>query len=396
MRVGVIASMKKGLEHFIFRELVFLEREGLAVSLFPTKYGPGLYDAQSSWELFRWRPAVVLALQLWYLLSAPVRYLRLLYEAAATGSVVDFMLAWYFSQRMQDVDVIYATFGDHKLFVGYFCKRILGTPLAVTLHAYELYSNPNPRLFRRALTACDQIITVTAHNRELLRDRFGIPSSRVELIPYSVDMQEYRPEGKFTILIAGFFVERKGHEVLFRAVKKLAQKDMEVWVVGGEGAEGNTVDVRALAVRLDLEDQVAFFGKLKGPALKALYRACDVFCLPCRTDSNGVAEGFPLVLVEAMAMGKPVITTRHVEIPRIIPEILVEENDVDGLAEAILRVYRSPALRARLGEQNRKLAVQTFSPKNASRTAQVLLELGSGVPASGTNSGAAFASRPAG
>ena len=76
-----------------------------------------------------------------------------------------------------------------------------------------------------------------------------------------------------------------------------------------------------------------------------------------------------------MAFGLPVITTRHVEIPRIVPEIVVDENDVDGLAQAILQVYESKALRQRLGGQNRKIAEKLFSLRNAERTARILYDL---------------------
>jgi glycosyltransferase involved in cell wall biosynthesis len=128
---------------------------------------------------------------------------------------------------------------------------------------------------------------------------------------------------------------------------------------------------------------VAFFGKIGGNALKAVYRACDVFCLPCRTDSQGLAEGFPTVIAEAMAFGKPVISTRHVEIPRILDEIVVDENDVHGLAEAIWQVYRSEPLRRRLGEKNRRIAEQTFSTRNARKTAGILRKLAEQYQASG-------------
>jgi colanic acid/amylovoran biosynthesis glycosyltransferase len=126
---------------------------------------------------------------------------------------------------------------------------------------------------------------------------------------------------------------------------------------------------------MGLESRVVFWGELNGNALKAVYRVCDVFCLPCRKTSMGVSEGFPTVLMEAMAFGKPVVTTRHVEIPRLIPEILVEENDVHGLAEAILKLYRSQPLRERLGRQNREIAQAKFSLRNTERTVQLLCEL---------------------
>lgn len=377
MHIGVFASMKKGLEHFIYREIQILAAQGHTIHLFPTKYGHGLYSAQPDWHLYRWHLLTILLYQPFFFLRAPMRYLKLLWEALTMGAVVDFALAWYLSRFMAQVDVLYATFGDRKFFVGYFCKQILNKPLAVTIHAYELYQNPNPRLFRHALAACDQIITPTEFNRDYLATHYNVAPSRVEIVRYSVDIEDYRPARKFVILIVGFFVERKGHDILFKAIKQLAQDDIEVWVVGDEGAE-EPVDVRGLATQIGVTAQVAFFGKLSGNALKAMYQACDVFCLPCRTEGNGVAEGFPNVLIEAMAFGKPVITTRHVEIPRIIKEVLVDENDVDGLAQAILQVYRSSSLRERLGQQNRQLAENLFSPRNGARTAAILHNLAFG------------------
>lgn len=378
MHVGAIATMKCGFEHFVYRELQILSASGIRISVFPTKFKEGLYQAPPNWTVCRWRVVPLVLAQLWSLLRRPARYLELLREALLTGALPDFALAWYFTRHMKSVDLIYSTFGDHKLFVGYFCKRILGKPLVVTIHAYELDPslNPNPAMFTRALAACDQIITVTEYNKELLVARHGVDPNRIEVVRINVDTADYDPARKFIVLIVAFFVERKGHEVLFRAIRELNRTDIEIWVVGDEGGFAMaSVDVPRLAKELGVDSQVAFFGALSGTALKAVYRACDVFCLPCRTDSTGGTEGFPTVLAEAMAFGKPVITTRHVEIPRIVKELLVDENDVHGLAKAIEQACASATLRQRLGQANRELAEKLFSTRNAGRTAELMSAL---------------------
>ncbi len=371
IHIGVIASMKRGLEHFVYREMMMFEEEGAAISVFTTKYQPGSYNPRDHWRLYRCSALWVLLWQPVFLLSSPRKYLRLLLHAIRMSAVTDFLIGWYYSRSMRAVDLIYATFGDRKLYVGYFCKQILGKPLVATVHAYELYANPNPRLFAPALQVCDRIVMVTEYNRELLCREYGVDPSKVDLVRFSVPLDEFRPAEKFVVLIVAFFAERKGHDVLFRAVKKLNDENIEIWVVGDEGPEQPTVDVKGLADELGMESQVAFFGKLSGTALSAVYQACDVFCLPCRTDSHGIAEGFPTVIMEAMAFGKPIITTRHVEIPRVLDEILVDENDVDGLAEAIDRVRRSARLCRELGRQNRELAEHVFAPRNTAQKVRI-------------------------
>lgn len=372
MRVAAIANMRAGLERFVFRELQYFSAAGFSIQLFPTHFGPGLYHPEPDWRVTRWSVPRVLLRQFGWILQRPKLYWRTFKEAWHYKSLVEFLLAWYFARSMQDADVIYATFGDRKLFIGHFCKIILQKPLVVTVHAYELYSNPNPALFVRALQCSDQIITVSDHNLELLRDRYGIPADRIRIVRYGIDLEEHRPERKFVVLIVSFFTYRKGHEILLKAVKQLQREDIEIWVVGDAAGRHGVVDVRAMADQLGMQSQVAFFGALKGTALKAVYHACDVFCLPSRMDETGSYEGFPNVLIEAMACGKPVITTRHAEIPRIVPEIIVDENDVDGLAAAIEQVYLSQPLRARLGRQNRALAEKYFPARNSQQTVEIL------------------------
>ncbi len=368
MHLGVIASLKHGFEHFVHRELSFLEDNGATVSVFPTKNAPGLYGPRETWSVFQWNYLSLAVSQALGFLGQPKLYVTLLREAVRFGALVDFALAVAFSRKMHSVDLIYSTFGDHKLFIGYFCKRFLDKPLVCTIHAYEIYENPNPKLFAHAIGFCDRITTVTQYNRGQLQQRFGIAPERIEVVRLSIDLEQYQPAEKFVVLVVGYFAQKKGHRVLLEAIKRIDHPDFELWVVGTGRDSVDSVDVKGIAKELGIESQVAFFGGLSGTALTAVYHACDVFCLPSHFDEFGGAEGFPTVIVEAMACGKPVVSTRHVEIPAIVEQILVDEKDVDALAAALLKVYHSRPLREEMGIRNRELAIQHFSQTNVRRT----------------------------
>ncbi|MEM7316554.1 MAG: glycosyltransferase family 4 protein [Planctomycetota bacterium] len=378
MRIGVVASMKKGLEQFIYREICHLEDTGAKINLYPTKHGVGLYSPRDTWSVFRWSIMGLFLAQPAAFFKNPGVYWKTLMVALRHGAIAEFMLAVYFMPSMQNVDAIYCTFGDKKLFVGYFGKLLLDKPLLCTVHAYELYQNPNPGLFREAIVACDQLITISEYNRQKLKELYDYDPDKIATITYSIDLDDYCPAKKFVVLIVGFFVQRKGHDILFQAVKKLQDPEVEVWVVGGEGAESDSVDVRGLAKQHGLESQIAFLGKQSGTALRAMYHACDVFCLPCHFDEFGVGEGFPNVIIEAMACGKPVISTKHVAIPSILKQIVVDERSVDQLATAIAEVKQSESLRRELGQHNRELAEQHFAPTNVEKTVEIIRRFSAG------------------
>ncbi len=375
MHLGVIASLKHGFEHFVHRELSFLEDNGATLSIFPTKNAPGLYGPRETWAVLRWSYLSLAVAQVLGCLSQPKLYLALLLEAIRFGALIDFALGVTFSQKMRNVDLIYSTFGDHKLFIGYFCKRLLNKPLLCTIHAYEIYENPNPKLFAHAIGFCDRITTVTDYNCGQLQERFGIAPERIEVVRLSINLTQYQPAEKFVVLVVGYFAQKKGHRVLLEAIKRVEQPDFELWVVGTGRDSVDSVDVKGIAKELGIENQVAFFGGLSGTALTAVYHACDVFCLPSHFDEFGGAEGFPTVIVEAMACGKPVVSTRHVEIPAIVEQILVDEKDVDALAAALLKVYHSRPLREAMGIRNRELAIQHFSQANVRRTQCIMRAL---------------------
>jgi colanic acid/amylovoran biosynthesis glycosyltransferase len=326
---------------------------------YPTKWATGPYMPRPEWS-FR-RPSVVRSLlaQPRALLSFGRKYFSLLGVALRKGTVPEFILGadYALEMRANGVEHVHCHFGDRKLSVGYYASRFIDLPLTVTVHAYEILMNPNPAMFKLAAAACETVVTVSEFNKRELVERFGVAEDTIRVIHIHGDVSADHRADAVKLLIVAEFREKKGHDVLFRALKQLARTDLVLWVVG-DGQE----DVAAMAREAGVESQVVFMGRLKYGPLSALFDACDIFVLPSRTAKNGDREGIPVALMEAMSRGKPVISTHHVGIPELVRNgLLVAENDVDGLADAIALLADDPARREDLGRRNQELIRQEFS-----------------------------------
>lgn len=358
LRVAYILSMKGGLAAWNYREIDILSNNGVEIWAYPTKWEEGKYMPNPDWH-FRVPNAVrALFAQPQAFMSNPGKYCRLLSLAIRMHTVPEFLMAMDNCLDMHErgIEHIHCHFGDRKLFTGYFCSRWLDLPLTVTVHAYEILCNPNPGMFKLAASHCARIITVSEFNKREISRVFGVPQDSIEVVHVHGDMSDERMRTSTKILIVGEFREKKGHDVLFKALKKLNRDDLTLWVVG----EGS-LDVRSMAEEIGVSHQTVFLGRLGKDVLNILYDACDFFVLPSRTASNGDREGVPVVIMEAMSHRKAVISTNHVGIPELVPQIIVEENDVDGLAEAIAYLANNPQVRTDMGERNYGIVKKDYS-----------------------------------
>lgn len=368
MRVAYVVSMKSGVPAWNYREIDILSRNGVDIRLYATKFGEGANMPKPEWVVRRPNLIRTLLAQARGFVVSPVGYLRLLLFAVRMRAVVEFLLAQDFAQNMRSNGIvhIHCHFGDRKLFTGYFCHRILGLPLSVTVHAYEILMNPNPAMFRVAASACKTVVVQSEFNKSEIVRLFGVDQSKIRVIRAHGDVCDERLRQSVKILIAAEFTEKKGHEVLFRAVKRLNRDDITVWVAGG-----GRLDVPKLAADIGVSHLVVFLGPLKKDLMHLVYDACDIFVHPSRTVANGDREGIPAAIMEAMSHHKPVISTRHSAIPELVPEVLVEENDVEGLADAIARLADNPQLRVEMGERNYEIIKRNYSDHAVLRLKEV-------------------------
>ncbi len=164
------------------------------------------------------------------------------------------------------------------------------------------------------------------------------------------------------ILLIGRQVPEKGQAVLLEAVALLAARGRRLQVtVAGDGP--SRAGLERLAQHLGVADRVSFPGAVGQDEIHDLYAGASIFCLP------SFAEGIPCVLMEAMAMELPVVSTRIAGIPELIQDgrngLLVAPGRADELADALERLLADPALRRKLGSCAREKVLRDFNTIDA-------------------------------
>ena len=129
-------------------------------------------------------------------------------------------------------------------------------------------------------------------------------------------------------------------------------------------AKGTYVELTRRIDELSLGDAIRLSGWHRYESLPNLYAASDVFVLPSKRASDGSKEGVPNVVLEAMAIGLPVVSTRHAGIPTAVADgetgVLVDEGDVTTLAAALTALAQDPNQRALMGAAGRERVEQSF------------------------------------
>ena len=198
----------------------------------------------------------------------------------------------------------------------------------------------------------------------------GLPSDHVHIARYGVDVaQGIRPrtivESGVRCIAVGRMTNIKAPILLLESFRRAAEANPKLhldYIGGGELFAMAAHYVRAW----QLQDRVTLHGVQPSPVVADLMAKADIFLQHSATDpTNGDMEGLPVAILEAMARGLPVVSTRHAGIPEQVVEeetgFLVDEGDVDGMAKGILRLAIDPSLRQRMGQAGHRRALENFT-----------------------------------
>jgi glycosyltransferase involved in cell wall biosynthesis len=275
---------------------------------------------------------------------------------------------WRFGQllRRGRFDIIHAHSFRTEL-GSVLCGRLSGlAPIVVrTVHNVdEQYVNqPYSTILRWSARRLDRVVAISDAVAEYLRKDAALPDEKIVRIHYGIDPSPFQPdlpppsrrtEGdpsrRPTLGVVARLAPQKGHRVLFDALPavRAVVPDVRARLVGHEELS-TTAELRAYADERGVSDLIRFEGfRADIPRVMA---DLDVFVLP------SLWEGFGLVLVEAMAAGRPVVASAVGPIPEIVEDgvtgLLVPPGDPAALADAIVRLLRDPDLAAAFGRAGR-------------------------------------------
>jgi glycosyltransferase involved in cell wall biosynthesis len=290
--------------------------------------------------------------------DSPGTRLKMLYQIAATTTIL---------ARVEKLDVshIHAHLASPPGNYAWFLSMLTGIPFSFTGHAADLFCRPEA--LRAKFADATGVVGISAYNLAFFRS-LAPALEHAEVIHCGVDTSRYPYRQRNAvatpprILAVGRAAPKKGFTHLLRALRLLSDRGV-AWradlVGGGPLLEALRAEAEALGL-----DALNIRGARQQAEIRELLAAADVFVLPCVQAPDGDIDGIPVALMEAMACGVPVVSTRLSGIPELIEDgrsgLLVPPADPQALADALARLVSEPGLQGRLSREGREKVEREF------------------------------------
>ena len=271
--------------------------------------------------------------------------------------------------------------------VGLFVHRVFRCGFSLTVHGPDEFYDANGFYLAQKIAAADFIVCISSYACSQLMYlspcrhwskfhvcRLGVDPHLFSPLP-RLSSTESSPSNRvrvFEILCVGRLTPAKGQHLLLDALRQLLDQGRNVRLrLAGNGPD--EFSLRAHAERLNLAGRVIFEGAVNQDRIRSVYAQADVFCLP------SFAEGLPVVLMEAMSMRIPCVTTAITGIPELIDHgiegLLVPPSDLDALVQALATLIDNDALRSSIAISGRKRILAQYDLRtNVEALAAIFVE----------------------
>jgi colanic acid/amylovoran biosynthesis glycosyltransferase len=396
LKLGYVTSrFPKLTETFVLYEILGLERLGAKIEFYPLlreRANVVHPEARPVAERAHFLPFLswpILMSQLHYLRRRPRDYLGALKDLLKgtwgslnflVGGIGIFPKVAHAARALEEegVEHVHCHFSTHPAVAGFVIHRLTGIPYSFTAQGSDLHVDRHMLCEKVAEAAF--VVAISAYNRDLIlrecgerwREKIVVIHSGIET-DFFEPTNTYRSDGRFNVLCVGTLHEVKGQTYLIDACRLLSQSGVEFTCqLVGEGRDRPALERQIAAA--GLKGRIQLLGQRTRAEVLELLRAADVLVAPSVPTKQGKREGIPIVLMEALATGVPVVASDISGIPELVEDdrtgLLVPPRDSAALARALQRLREEPALARRLGSAGREKVEREFDAyANAGRLA---------------------------
>lgn len=287
-----------------------------------------------------------------------------------------------------DIEHLHAHFLHTPASVTRYAALISGRTWSCSAHAVDIWTSPTWEISEK-LADCQWLATCTKANCDYLSS-VGGNEDKIHLAYHGLDLDRF-PEDisapndrvgdpdqePVYLLSVGRAVEKKGYPDLLAALSRLPETlNWRLIHIGGGALTG---ELQKLAQEMSIADRIEWLGSRSQGEVLEQYRKADIFVLASRVAQNGDRDGLPNVLMEAQSQSLPCVSTRVSAIPELIEDgvtgLLVEQGDIEGLADSLNRLIKNPGDREKLGRAGNDLLRRNFAFSDCMEKITSLFEL---------------------
>lgn len=270
--------------------------------------------------------------------------------------------------RAQGVRHVHVHFSGLAARTAFWVKQFAGIPYSITAHANDFFVDHEGAHLAELFAEAKFVATVSDYSKHELEAAFPVLHGKIHRVYNGIDIDRFRPSAKRVkleppvIFSIGRLIEKKGFTDLIRACALLRALDFRCLIAG----EGPLHSELTRQIRQEgLENKVFLVGAISEELVIEQLAESEIFCLACRTETTGGKDNLPTVIMEAMAAGLPVVSSRLAGVPEMVEDgqtgFLVPEQAPDQLAAALEKLLLEPQLRRSLGQTGQHLAESRFS-----------------------------------